>query len=389
MTARGHGTFPEAPIGRLTRLDGLRGVLAVYVMLGHAAPFIRWPPGVGPFIEAVVGHGMAAVDLFFALSGLVIVQSMARFEGRAAPFFAARARRLLPIYLVVLAASIPILTAGSPFALLPWLHPGDAAHQIWEVGLPHPLAAHIALHLALIQGALPRAMLPDAEFSLLGPAWSLSTEWQFYALIALLMTRIGNDRRGLARLTVIFLALALAGRAYAGLAPPSWQFGRAFLPNQAAYFALGIAAARLWRGSDGTRLFLVVLAVAMGLGLSHSTGSGAIGKALPPLTWALAIVAQRAPANRLIRPFARVLGHPVLLWLGAISYPLYLANEPVQRTLALLFGGADPAQFALLWGGLALAVPIGLAALLHHAVERRFMRQRRRSLQAAAPAAAP
>ena len=184
--------------------------------------------------------------------------------------------------------------------------------------------------------------------------------------------------------------LALAGRVYAGFAPSSWQFGRAFLPNQAAYFALGIAAARLWRGTGGKPLFLVALAVAIGIGLSHGTGGwGAIGKALPPLVWVLALAAQRAPANRFLRPFAHVLGHPVLLWLGAISYPLYLVNEPAQRALALMLGGADPAQFALLWGGLAIAVPVGLAAVLHHAVERRFMRQRRRSPPAAVPVTAP
>lgn len=387
---RADGTGSEPPIGRLARLDGLRGVLAVYVMLGHAAPFMPWPPRAGGLIEALVSHGMAAVDLFFALSGLVIVQSMARFEGRIAPFLVARARRLLPVYLVVLAASILVLAAGSPFALLPWLHPGDVAHQIWAAGLPHPLAAHLAAHLALVQGALPRAVLPGVEFSLLGPAWSLSTEWQFYALIALLMARTGNDRRGLARLTAIFLALALAGRVYAGFAPSSWQFTRAFLPHQAVFFALGIASARLWRGSGGFRLFLVALLIAVGLGLSYGTGWGALGKALPPLAWALALAAQRVPANRLVRPVARVLGHPALLWLGAISYPLYLVNEPVQRALVLLLGKVDPLQFTLLWGSLALATPIGVAAVLHHAVERRFMRQRRHSpLAVVAPAVAP
>ena len=64
-------------MGRLTRLDGLRGVLAVYVMLGHAMPFVRLPAGLArPF-----GHGEAAVDLFFALSGLVIINSLERMHG--------------------------------------------------------------------------------------------------------------------------------------------------------------------------------------------------------------------------------------------------------------------------------------------------------------------
>jgi peptidoglycan/LPS O-acetylase OafA/YrhL len=45
---------------RLTRLDGLRGVLAVYVMIGHAMPFVLLPG----WAKAPFSHGEAAVDLF-------------------------------------------------------------------------------------------------------------------------------------------------------------------------------------------------------------------------------------------------------------------------------------------------------------------------------------
>ena len=58
------------------------------------------------------------------------------------------------------------------------------------------------------------------------------------------MTWIANDRRGLSLLVMLFLAIAVAARGFAWLAPPAWQFGRAFLPNEAAYFALGVAGAK-------------------------------------------------------------------------------------------------------------------------------------------------
>ena len=50
---------------RLECLDGLRGVLAVYVMLGHMAPFAVLPR----WIISALAHGGAAVDVFFILSG--------------------------------------------------------------------------------------------------------------------------------------------------------------------------------------------------------------------------------------------------------------------------------------------------------------------------------
>jgi Predicted acyltransferases len=389
MTRRLHNDCPASPLGRLHRLDGLRGLLAVYVMLGHIAPFIPWPPLLGRIVEALVSHGLAGVDLFFALSGLVIVQSMSRFEGRVTAFLAARARRLLPVYFVVLIFAIVVLAGPSPFAVMPWLHPGDPAHQIWQAGLPRPLWVHVAVHATLLQGMIPQGLLPDAEFALLGPAWSLSTEWQFYVVIAVLMAWAGGDRRGLTRLTLLGLAVAVVSRCYAGLAPFGWQFPRAFLPNEAAYFAIGIAAARMWRGG-GVGLMGMSVVIAMLLGASHASGLAMLGKALPPLIWVIAIAAQRTPRFSLVRPVAWVLDHPAMLWLGAISYPLYLVNEPVGRGLAVVIGrmtASDPVMFSLLWGPLTLAMSIGAAAILHYAIETRFMRRRMASVSL--PAAAP
>lgn len=377
MMARLQIVSPERPIGRLTRLDGLRGVLAVYVMLGHTAPFIPWPPLLGRVIEAVVSRGLAAVDLFFALSGLVIVQTVARFEGRVAPFLAARARRLLPVYFVVLALATLALAWRSPFAVMPWIHPGDMGADIWQRGLPGAWLAHLVLHVVLLQGLTPRGVLPDLQFSLLGPAWSLSTEWQFYLAIALLVPLIGTDDRGLRRLVGLCLALAVGGRLYMMLAPPPWQFHRAFLPNEAAYFAIGIAAARLWQGEGRLAGFAATLAVATVIGASHGSGLGMIGKALPPLMWAIVVAAQRHPEHGWLRPFVWLLDHKLVLWLGGISYPLYLVNEPVGRLLAVVIGAAtkgDAVWFSIIWGPLALAGSIGVAALLHYSVERRFMR---------------
>jgi len=131
---------------RLHLFDGLRGVLAVYVMLGHMAPMLPLTPTGRRIMTALFGHGLAAVDLFFALSGLVIVQSLARFEGRVGAFLIARARRLLPVYYVVLIAAMISLALPTPFAVMPWLHPGDAAHQIWAAGLPASLGAHLLAH---------------------------------------------------------------------------------------------------------------------------------------------------------------------------------------------------------------------------------------------------
>ena len=68
----------------------------------------------------------------------------------------------------------------------------------------------------------------------------------------------------------------------------------------------------------------------------------------------------------------KLLDSRVAQYLGAISYPLYLLNEPVQRGLALLIGplsGGDAALFTFIWLPLAVIMPVLAAILLHHAVE--------------------
>ena len=89
---------------RLECLDGLRGALAVYVMLGHMAPFAAVPG----WVSSSLSHGGAAVDVFFILSGLVIFRSLesCRFEAR--PFLILRATRIFPVYLAMFAAGAQI-----------------------------------------------------------------------------------------------------------------------------------------------------------------------------------------------------------------------------------------------------------------------------------------
>lgn len=74
---------------RLVCLDGLRGALALYVLFSHALPFAPLPH----WLHWLFRHGGAAVDVFFILSGLVIVQSLAGHAYRPVPFLIARAAR--------------------------------------------------------------------------------------------------------------------------------------------------------------------------------------------------------------------------------------------------------------------------------------------------------
>jgi peptidoglycan/LPS O-acetylase OafA/YrhL len=143
-------------------------------------------------------------------------------------------------------------------------------------------------HLTMTHGLFPDGVLPNVWVSYLGAAWSLSTEWQFYVLALAL----GRSRVGAERLAGTFLILAVAGTAWDLLAPDDWRFSRAFLPNKAQYFALGIASAS-WIDRRSIRSFVLVLAATMILSVAH----GQAGKLLPPLFWTLCLAAQLYPSR--------------------------------------------------------------------------------------------
>jgi peptidoglycan/LPS O-acetylase OafA/YrhL len=352
-------------VKRLSRLDGLRGVLAVYVMICHAFPYSTLPL----WFTGIFYHGEAAVDLFFALSGLVVINSMERLNYAFWPFLSGRAKRLLPVYFFSLALAVLLLCAGSPLPAMPWIQPGSDAGLFWSKGASGLFWWHVLGHLFLIQGVLPQGILPWAWITVLGPAWSLSTEWQFYILMALIVARLKSTQR-LTHLAYLMLAIGVCYQTASPFLPEFWQFSRAFLPDAAPYFALGLASAMLLR-SRNLLPFLICLAVVFAQGLL----SGVPSKAFISLGWTAVLLAQHYPKMPIL---PKLLDSRVAQYLGAISYPLYLINQPLQRGCAMLIaplthGNAD--LFTWVWLPFALGVPILAAMALHHWVELPAMRR--------------
>ncbi len=360
---------------RLVCLDGLRGVLAFYVMLSHSLPFAPLPH----WLHWMFQHGGAGVDVFFVLSGLVIVQSLASFEYQPLPFLIARVARIYPVFLVVFAFAIVVQPLATSFEDMAWIGPDSGARYLWAGGWPSNWGIGIATHLTMTHGLFPDGVLPGAWVAFLGTAWSLSTEWQFYVLALLL-----GHRLGLVRMAALFLALAAVSLIWQVAMPEAWQFSRAFLPNKAQYFALGVVSAIVVREEPGAlRLYLAVLASVLALCLLR----GGFDKLLPPLIWTASLAAQLwsspqrtgqprarmlAFAQRTIGWLAALLQSPPLVWLGAVSYCIYLVHEPVQRllgiALALLVRGDAP-LFTALWIPGAVVLPVLAAWWLHAVVE--------------------
>jgi peptidoglycan/LPS O-acetylase OafA/YrhL len=376
-----HARMERSGMMRLECLDGLRGLLAVYVLLGHMAPFAALPN----FVQDGLSHGGAAVDVFFMLSGLVITRSL-HTHGRAKPFLIARATRIFPVFLLVLAFAIVVEPWSCGFQRMPWIRPDSAARTICVMAWPHAWLPEIMAHVTMTHGLFPNGILPDVWVSFLGSAWSLSTEWQFY-LLALLV--IGGGRAfsrpfvaagsgdylisgRIVRPQTLYwmlLGLAVAGVAWRLSVPETWQFSRAFLLNKGHSFALGVASEPLVRRQYGAlRRYGLVLAATLAICATQ----GQIGKMLPPLVWTLCLMIQMLPAQRGPRAAGWLLRNPTAQYFGTISYCLYLVNEPIHKLTAATLShvaNGDAILFTLLWLPAAIGLPILASIWLHTHVE--------------------
>lgn len=326
-------------------IDGLRAVAVVAVVIFHAFP-------------GVLPGGFVGVDVFFVISGFLISGIIRRaVDDRTFSlfdFYARRLRRILPALLVVLVAC---LLAGYAF----WLA------DEWQALGRHTFAgalfyANVAL-AAEPQGGYFRAL---GQSTPLLHLWSLGVEEQFYLAWPLLFAALVRWTRwpqvGVAALLVASFLLNLAWVSDAPADAYFLPFTRLWeLLVGAALIGVRPPRGRaLAEGAALTGLALIVVACVVIDDVSPFPGWWAW---LPTLGAALVIVAGNgAWVNR-----AGLAARPAV-WVGLISYPLYLWHWPV-----LVFGRAIWID-ARLWPGalLLVLVSVALAVLTWRLVERRL-----------------
>jgi peptidoglycan/LPS O-acetylase OafA/YrhL len=333
--------------GRLGELDALRGIAASIVLLFH---FTWRSPAVLPAAHPIaygLSWGHYGVQLFFAISGFVILMTLERTR-RSADFVVSRFARLFPAYwTAVVFTSLSEVLLGYP-----------------ELVQPFPV---VAANLTMLQGFL---YLPSVD----GAYWSLTVELAFYfCMWALWRARL------LGRIEVILLGwIALTLLWWLVPALPS-RVGMVLAIGFIPFFAIGMAAYRVWIGARRWREQLPVLAL----------GAAAVAITEDAVA-ALVYLAATAIFVALVAGRLRFLANPVLLWLGALSYPLYLVHQNFgYAVIATLERAGLPPWLAL---PCAIAATLIAAQLIRDLVEQPALRAirgwwKRRS--AVRPLAAP
>ncbi len=340
--------------GRISELDGLRGLAILFVIVWHyiACLVVPAPGSLGARLMLPLQIAWSGVDLFFVLSGFLIGGIL--LDARSSPryfktFYMRRLHRIFPLYYLWLA------TFGIALALpLP-----DYLSKLFNQELPwwsYPLYVQ-NIFMAVRQRF-------GAEW--LGMTWSLAVEEQFYLILPLVVRilRPANLAKfiigAILAAPVLRLAIYWSGNEYYG--------PYTLLPCRADSLGCGVLCALLLRRQAAWEWLvrrrgyvysiLAILAGGVVFLWSHSQGRimnsiGYTWLALFYSTWLILAVVQPDRAVRAL------LNHPLIQRCGLLAYGLYMFHQGINSLLHGLVFRAPPVIH-----GISTALVTGLAAAL-------------------------
>lgn len=320
-------TVPEKAASYRPDIDGLRAIAVLAVILYHFNP--NWLPG-----------GFIGVDIFFVISGYfiigIIVRELADGKFSLLNFWERRVRRIFPALFVVLTAT----TIASYYFLL---IPVDFARYGQSL-----MTQSISVSNWWFMRQSTYFASPDNSIPILH-TWSLSVEEQFYLLfplLALLIYPYLKKQFGIAMIGTAVLSFIYSVVLVNSI--PDNQFSIPFVPHlwgEATNSSAGFyfIASRFWELLVGgiiavyaldlrhhwlSEFFAFAGLAIIGAGFMYLTKMSqfpGVAALLPVLGTASVIIANTGQAT-LTR---KILSFPVLVYIGLISYSLYLWHWPL------------------------------------------------------------
>jgi peptidoglycan/LPS O-acetylase OafA/YrhL len=353
--------FPRSQQQYFPALTALRGIAALCVVLFH------YSVGSFPNLRLTdttyfVGKSYLFVDLFFALSGFILMHvygpSFADGPSKATlgPFLRARLARLYPLHLVLLGG----------FVLLELVKLAVDRTGLDAFGGSHSLASLPGSLLLLNAAGLYDTITWN------GPSWSISAEWIVGLAFPLLVPVVARLRpTGLLLLYVATLAgfaLLSAGPQHDLDLTSDWGVPRCFLG-----FVGGMVLYRVWQ--DGAPGWMATdrAALATAAAIILAMHLNMRGVFVMPLFGLLILCLAQNTAR-----VGRALGTRPMIFLGEISYAVYLAQilllDSVHLGWRLATGHEiEDAGFSAMQslGVIALMVSalLPLSILLHRRIE--------------------
>jgi peptidoglycan/LPS O-acetylase OafA/YrhL len=322
---------------RIPSLDGARAVSIGLVIAGHLN-LPRYVPGLWR-----LDPGNLGVRVFFVISGFIITALLLAEQRRTGSvsltsFYRRRIFRIFPAYYMFL-VTVVLLSAFR----------GGAWTKMW------PAAVYLSDYVAVPWNV--------------GHTWSLAVEEQFYLLWPSAIVLLGLRRSYVGCIAILFVAPLFRVLADIGLWPTSPRYAFECVADALAVGCLlAILRDRLWENSVYRKfvsspislapLLMAILLIA----IEKDEGAIYFTAGVSTLNLAIAIALDRymrIPGSMI----GRALNLAPIVWLGFLSYSLYLWQE--------LFAWAPLPMY------LKLLFMLGCATISYYGIERPFQRVRR------------
>jgi peptidoglycan/LPS O-acetylase OafA/YrhL len=353
---------PAAPKSEtLVSIQALRAIAALLVLVGHASVALKEKGATFPFFPG----GPFGVDLFFVISGFVMVYSSERLFGQPGAsvyFFARRLARIVPLY---------------------W-----AATSLW-VWFVEPYASTKAvLGSFFFTPHIP----PEVPVLLVG--WTLIFEMFFYAVFAVALLA-GRPRAVVAVASLFLVSLALFYPA------PNGGFGEFWgppAPRSFAYFAdpiiiefaFGMVIALLYRSGLRLSIGVTIALVVAGCGwysfaVPWIPRPYSCGIAAALIVAGMSLSVMRGPKGpKGPKGIKRGSIAASAVFLGDVSYALYLTHFLSFVFIAWVAAGLalNPVDYVWPYFGVMVAMSLLVASATHFGFERPLTKLLQRRLDA-------
>lgn len=328
------------PRGHRPQLDGLRALAVLSVALHH------WEH------PEVAGRSLAlgylGVGLFFVLSGYLITGVLIGVRSEAEQRGLPRRRAMLPFYVRRLLRLAPALYA---YLLV-----------VWALGI---ISSAADLPWYFLYAGNLKATIDEEWFAGTAHLWSLAVEEQFYAVMPLVVLLLKRRVQVATFLGIIGLGVLIPVRFV--LLPPTAFMGL----SVGCLLALAAASFEVKRLDLLSRLSLpgMVLWFVSAHFLLESRDIAAADRMVDLLGYVSMAGVVWYAAKGGASAVGRLLEARIMVWLGGISYGLYLWHEAAAAMLRVATDGSILELPALLSVPLLGALTVGLAALSARLIE--------------------